>query len=263
MVGAGNSAEIAALRLRYLERLGVWPEGETLSAEESPYALTAVEGIVARVFETMLGTTVVDVRQQLPELGGSAVPFARISARVVAELRRLLDVELEPWVPYVAPCVRALADVVTKIARSKTATGTLPVLTWRKRDACSLRLFCFPFGGGSATIYQKWADKLPDWIELGAIEPPGRGHRLLESPWRSQGQLIEGFERMLGPHLDRPFAFYGHSAGAYMAFAAACWCRSTGRPLPVRLFVGAFWAPSARRGLMVPDDVSDEGLLAF
>jgi medium-chain acyl-[acyl-carrier-protein] hydrolase len=126
-----------------------------------------------------------------------------------------------------------------------------------------VRLFCFPFGGGTASVYQKWAERVPSWIEVIAVEPPGRGKRLLEAPWTSERLLLEALECSLGPHLDRPFAFYGHSAGAYAAFAAARWCHVTGRPLPVHLFVGAFWSPAEERSQMVPDDVSDEGLLSF
>jgi medium-chain acyl-[acyl-carrier-protein] hydrolase len=47
----------------------------------------------------------------------------------------------------------------------------------------------------------------------------------------------------LEPLLDHPFAFYGHSLGAIVAFETARWLRHTGRALPNTLFVSASRAP--------------------
>jgi surfactin synthase thioesterase subunit len=51
--------------------------------------------------------------------------------------------------------------------------------------------------------------------------------------------------------LDRPFAFYGHSMGALIAFELAHELRARGRPEPVALFLGAAPAPPIPRRLAV------------
>jgi 4'-phosphopantetheinyl transferase len=60
------------------------------------------------------------------------------------------------------------------------------------------------------------------------------------------GPLVEALALALRPHLDRPFAFFGHSLGALVAFELARRLRRNGGPQPVRLFVSGCPAPQAR-----------------
>jgi 4'-phosphopantetheinyl transferase len=61
------------------------------------------------------------------------------------------------------------------------------------------------------------------------------------------GPLIEVLAEALRPYLDRPFAFFGHSLGALVAFELARRLGRDGGPQPVRLFVSGCAAPSIRR----------------
>jgi medium-chain acyl-[acyl-carrier-protein] hydrolase len=45
------------------------------------------------------------------------------------------------------------------------------------------------------------------------------------------------------PHLDGPYAFFGHSMGAVVAFEVAQRLRDEGRPLPLHLFASGHRAP--------------------
>lgn len=111
----------------------------------------------------------------------------------------------------------------------------------------ALRLFCFPYAGGSAQMYRTWAGLLPNTIELCAVEIPGRGRRLREQPINSLRELVNETFEGLRPHMNKPFAFFGHSMGALMSFELARLLRREGLPGPARIFV------SARRAPQIPD----------
>ena len=60
-----------------------------------------------------------------------------------------------------------------------------------ERDDASLRLFCFPYGGGSAREYDSWSADLPHSIEVVAIELPGHGTRRAEPALESMEMLLD------------------------------------------------------------------------
>lgn len=64
----------------------------------------------------------------------------------------------------------------------------------------SMRLFCFPYAGGRALIYRSWAKSLPTNIEVCAIELPGRGSLLKETPFTQMEPLIETIAQIILPN---------------------------------------------------------------
>jgi surfactin synthase thioesterase subunit len=113
----------------------------------------------------------------------------------------------------------------------------------RVRDP-RIRLFCFPFAGGGASTYYPWARPLSgQGIEVCAVQPPGRGTRLAEAAFTELAPLVDAIGRAMEPLLDRPFAFFGHSFGALVAFAVARWLRDRRLPLPAPLVVSGARAP--------------------
>jgi medium-chain acyl-[acyl-carrier-protein] hydrolase len=54
------------------------------------------------------------------------------------------------------------------------------ILFPRPNPAAALRLFCFHYAGGSAQVFYNWPGHLPPGLGMGAIQLPGRGHRLGE-----------------------------------------------------------------------------------
>lgn len=110
-----------------------------------------------------------------------------------------------------------------------------------------LRLFCFPYAGGSALIFRGWQEVLPPSVEVVPVQLPGRGARLREAPFTDLNALVGALLPVLGSRLDKPFAFFGHSMGAAIAFEAARRLRLERGAEPQHLFV------SARRAPHLPD----------
>jgi medium-chain acyl-[acyl-carrier-protein] hydrolase len=106
-----------------------------------------------------------------------------------------------------------------------------------------VRLFCLPFAGGGASVYRPWDPGLPLTVEVCAVQLPGRETRFRESPYTRLAPLVADLADVLGPILDVPPVFYGHSMGALAAFELARELRRRGGPLPARLIVGGRRAP--------------------
>jgi len=117
------------------------------------------------------------------------------------------------------------------------------LVRFKENPQATVRLICFPYAGGAANIYHKWAGLLPAWIELCAVQPPGRGSRLLEEPFTDARSLVCAASEALTPYLDRPFALFGHSLGALVAFEFARHLRRQGKPGPICMFVSGRCAP--------------------
>ena len=106
-----------------------------------------------------------------------------------------------------------------------------------------LRLFCFPFAGGAASIFRTWPDQLAPDIEVCPVELPGRGKRLREPLFTGILPLIEILTPALLPYLDIPFAFFGHSLGTIISFELARQLRREKAPSPRHLFISGRRAP--------------------
>lgn len=102
-----------------------------------------------------------------------------------------------------------------------------------------LRLFCLPFAGGGASIYRSWARALPSTIEVCPVQLPGRENRLCESPYTDIRPLAETLAGQIQLYAQKPFALYGHSMGALLAFELARVLQRQNAPMPLTLFLAA------------------------
>ncbi|GAA2136243.1 alpha/beta fold hydrolase [Kitasatospora kazusensis] len=107
------------------------------------------------------------------------------------------------------------------------------------RPAATLRLVCFPHAGSGAGAFRGWPGLLPPWIELLAVQYPGREDRFTEPLLTDLSVLADALaEELAGPD-DRPLALFGHSMGAAVAHEVALRSAGHGRPEPVHLVVSA------------------------
>lgn len=107
----------------------------------------------------------------------------------------------------------------------------------------SVRLFCLPYAGGTARAYLCWSSSLPDSIEVVPVEPPGRGERIGELPCSRLDPLLADLVPRIADRCDGPFALFGHSLGAAVAYEIAWLLRKSYDLRPVHLFASAFRAP--------------------
>jgi medium-chain acyl-[acyl-carrier-protein] hydrolase len=118
---------------------------------------------------------------------------------------------------------------------------------WFQRNPMSNRkrinLFCFPYAGGTASIYRSWVGQFPPAVNVIPVELPGRGGRLNEPLFSSLPPLINVLVEDILPLRDSPFAFFGHSMGAIIAYELARHLHCGYANGPQRLFVSGSRAP--------------------
>ena len=106
------------------------------------------------------------------------------------------------------------------------------------------KLFCFPYAGGSATIYNKWRQFIDKDIELYAVELAGRGKRVYDPLYNSIDEAVEDVYGIIKDELNgTPFGLFGHSLGGLVAFELAHKLRESCLPQPSCIFFSGRGAP--------------------
>lgn len=134
------------------------------------------------------------------------------------------------------------------------------------RPAAGRRLICFPHAGGSANFFRDWAAGRPE-TEVAAVQYPGRADRLDEPCHDDLGQAADEVLAAVGPFLDRPVTFLGHSLGATVAYEVARRLEQIGRGVE-RLVASSARAPHdpdhvAAQNLDWDDDAAARSLTAL
>lgn len=109
--------------------------------------------------------------------------------------------------------------------------------------AAKMRLFCFPYAGGSAQLYHKWAASLPATVEVCPIQLPGRGNRMKDPPFHHMTPMVKAVSTAILPYLQKPFCFFGYSMGAIIAFELTRLLQREYGLKPLHLFVAGRTAP--------------------
>ncbi|QJB31879.1 thioesterase [Chitinophaga oryzae] len=122
-----------------------------------------------------------------------------------------------------------------------------------------INLFCFPFVGGDAGAYESLRVHAGDEVNIITLELPGRGARYADPLIDDIQLLAEDCYRQLSGKLSAPFAFFGHSMGALLAYLLTRKLAAMRQPPPAYLFVSGFGGPSvamtaARRQVAVGEE---------
>lgn len=121
-------------------------------------------------------------------------------------------------------------------------------------------LFCLPYAGGNARIYRGWVQRFAPQYDLVAVELPGHGQRLTERLLSSVEQVVEALVPAICHYAgERPFAIFGHSMGALLAFALCERLHNVGATAEM-LLVSACKPPHMQKNEVFLHNLADEQL---
>ena len=107
-----------------------------------------------------------------------------------------------------------------------------------------LNLFCFPYAGGSAAVFNSWRRYLHRQIELNAVELAGRGKRIYDPQYDDLDHAVEDVFGIIKDKLDEaPYALFGHSMGGVIAYELAQKIRALQCNQPAHMFFSGRGAP--------------------
>jgi surfactin synthase thioesterase subunit len=111
-----------------------------------------------------------------------------------------------------------------------------------------MNLFCFPYAGSTALKYIIWNTYLKSSIKLIPVELAGRGSRISESFYKNMSEAVHDIYSNIKHHFnDEPYAFFGHSMGAIIAYELAIKIRENKLPLPRHIFFSGRKSPDVIR----------------
>lgn len=106
-----------------------------------------------------------------------------------------------------------------------------------------LRLFCFPYAGGSIRTYMTWCKHFNSDVEVVLVQPPGRGDRFTEPAHENMTPYIAELMQYASYITDIPYVFFGHSLGSRVAFELSCKLKLLNMSLPVYFIASGSRAP--------------------
>ncbi len=105
-------------------------------------------------------------------------------------------------------------------------------------------LFCFPHAGGSSYSYLEFQRNMPDFINLFPLDLPGRGRKFSEPLLKDIYEMAAYLFDLIRKDFKEPYAFFGHSMGAWIGYLLVKRIIDESLPLPVHLFFSGREGPS-------------------
>lgn len=146
-------------------------------------------------------------------------------------------------------------------SKSAVTSGSLWFEHLSRDNTPRLRLFCFPYAGSTTELYRGWQHWFPEEIDVCLVHLPGRGRRFREHAFTRLLPLVTAIADDLAPFAGLPYALYGHSMGAMIAFELTreLFRRGVG---PRRLFVSGSRAPQFPRAEPITFNLPHDRFLA-
>lgn len=110
------------------------------------------------------------------------------------------------------------------------------------QPGAQVNLICFGSSGSGGSQFLPWNRLAPDGLRVLGVQLPGREFRHREAQCTDLDALVEAIA-VAQRSLAAPFALFGHSFGALLAFETAHRLRAMGDAQPLALFVAGRGAP--------------------
>jgi medium-chain acyl-[acyl-carrier-protein] hydrolase len=107
-------------------------------------------------------------------------------------------------------------------------------------------IVAFPAGGGNATNFVPWAQQAEGIYGLIGVSLPGRLRLFGLEPISDPDRLVAGYMTAQAALDPPPMVLFGHSCGAYFAYACADALERSGAPGPRAVVVAAAAPPGAK-----------------
>ena len=249
-VSEGSDAPVSAAQQIAAEVLG--SEGEDRHSLTTAYLLE-------RVAQTLrVSSADLDVDESLTNVGIDSLTAVELRSWIQKDLNVELSVEHLFTVSSLAELATSVCEGLSGSTRTaangRSDSGTQGAgelhSKWIHRPAprpeATNRLICFPFAGGGASSFRDWASHVPADTELLVIQLPGREERISEPLVTRCDEIVRSVCTELLTYLDKPFALFGHSMGAVVAYEVVRRLRADGHRQPTHLFLSSRGAPQSQ-----------------
>ncbi len=220
---------------------------EAKPEEQAGILLAQLKDTFARV----IGTTAdkVDIAEPVTKYGLDSLMANQIRNWIQSNL----SVDYSMMRIMRGPTMEEMASQIIDELTGQSSTSSAPmevrsemdkwIIRTKKLENPRLRLFCLPYFGGGASIFNSWHELLPEDIEVCAIQFPGREERGDEKPYDDVFELVKKLSEIMEPLLTSPIAFYSHSSGAGIALELSRYLRKEKEVIPTKFIVGGWRAP--------------------
>ncbi len=238
-----------------------------LQQEPPEKAKQTIEEAVRRELRSVMlieSMDTIDAEQRFNFLGMDSL----MAISLVGKLEAVFQCTLPNTLTYNYPTIRAVTDYIFELVYqpgntvaanaavpaeavnetqpvTATSNGSYYRIIREATDAPAVTLYCFPFTGSGAAVFESWAALLPPHIQLAAIQLPGREERSDELPFTDMDSLVKAVVAAFEVPAQ-PYYFFGHSLGALIAYEVYAALKQTNIPLPEKLLLSGCNAPLKR-----------------
>ncbi|MET3846947.1 alpha/beta fold hydrolase [Paenibacillus sp. OAE614] len=112
----------------------------------------------------------------------------------------------------------------------------------------NLKLFCIPYAGASATVFNKWK-RMNKNIEVVPIELRGRGSRISEPLYNTFDEAVDDVYLRIIDQIDdySEYALFGHSMGGLLVFELAHRIANQKIKMPKKIIISGCTCPLERK----------------
>jgi len=108
----------------------------------------------------------------------------------------------------------------------------------------NINLFCIPFAGGSSYSFREFERYMADFVKIVPIDLPGHGRKMKSPLLTNIHDITNVIFSEIKNELHKPYAFYGHSMGALLAYLLTQKAVAEHINLPLSLFVSGHYSPN-------------------